>query len=136
MVFRVGWMGRTGRRAVASLSIVTLVMSGCARDVGRVGVYLSPDGSLIADWYQLSGGGPAGSSEDRVQLRRRGERFRVQKDFVFGGGSANVLRILWKSNAQLDVTYPTMTGVRRSESQWNDVSITYHEDPRLRERGY
>jgi hypothetical protein len=122
--------------AAFALAVIVLFTVGCGGETGRQGVFLSPDGSLVADWYSEWGGGAAGYWADYVQLRKRGERFSVERHFVFHSESAGNLKIMWKSNTELEIAYPTMTSLFRSEARWDGVSISYREDPELRERGY
>jgi hypothetical protein len=124
------------RRLVCLVIFVTTAasMSACGNDTYRTGIFLSPDGSLVADWYTASCCGAAGSVKDYVQLRRRTERFRFKDDAIFeGGGSNAVRRVVWKSPSELEITYPALTTVIRSESRWNNVAIRYREDAELRE---
>jgi hypothetical protein len=125
---------RVGR--FLSVAIAVMAMSACERDVLRQRVLPSPDGSILADWYQLADGGGAGASADLVQLRKRGERFSLRDDYVFEGWPGEVLKISWKNNSELEIVYPMTADVRRSESHWDRVSITYRGDPQLKERGY
>ena len=68
---------------IASLVLSAIISGSCGTSVNRVGIFLSPDGSLIADWYQRFMGGAAGGIEDTVQLRKRSERFSLREDVVF-----------------------------------------------------
>jgi hypothetical protein len=123
---------------VAALILAALLVSGCGSDRHREDLALSPNGVLIADVWSESGGGAAGYSADFVQIRRRGERFSFRKDYVFEGMSADFVKAFWKSDTELEIVHPKMyeSDLFRAEPRWSDVSITYREDPQLRERGW
>lgn len=69
-----------------------------------------------------------------MQVRPRTERFTFKEDVIFNGGGANIIEVVWKSRTHLEITYPTLTSVMRSETRWNNVSIAYREDAQLRDR--
>jgi hypothetical protein len=120
----------TPRRS-ACLAIFTataFVSAACGSDPGRVNLFVSPDGSLIADVYRDSGGGAAGWITESVQLRRHEERFRFKDDVVFRAECHCTLRVVWKSPTELEISYPGQTSIYESESTWNNVSITLRED--------
>jgi hypothetical protein len=80
-------------------------------DVYPMGAVPSPNRSLVAGWYQVSGGGAAGWSEDRVRIRRADEPFKTDSDCVFLGVSADKLNLRWVSDNQLEIAYPPNTNV-------------------------
>ena len=70
----------TGRPVIL---VAAASISACGSDTSRVGIFLSPDGSLVADWYREYGGGALGYVNDCVQLRPRVKRFEYSGDCVF-----------------------------------------------------
>jgi hypothetical protein len=59
------------------------------------------------------------------------ESFSPSSDCVFVGISGDNLKIKWTSNKDLEIWYPPETTVIRRSPTWNNVSITYDEDPDL-----
>ena len=120
---------------LALLIAATSVSAACSNDSDRfrTNLFVSPDGSLIADWWDESSGGALGSIADYVQIRPRSERFRFKDDIVFRGLAHGPLRLVWKSGTELEITYPKETTVFESKSIWNNVSITYRRDAELNE---
>lgn len=117
-------------RVLIVLSLVGL--SGCViePDYYRLATVPSPGGHLLADWYQRSAGGPvAGRSEDRVTIHAPSEPFSRELPYVFVGVSADTLKIVWTSETELAITYPTDTTVTKAVTEWKGVRITYREDP-------
>src|SRR6266571_6159717 len=86
---------------------------------------ISPDGAMIADWYEISGGGAAGAVSGAISLRAATEPFRAKSDFVFGAIDANVLTLKWISSRELEITYPRGVPVTRMSASWRHVSIRY-----------
>jgi hypothetical protein len=125
--------GSSLRRACGAciLLISACLVGACGNETSRIGTIPSPDGSVIADWYQISGGGGAGWSQDFVRLRKRGERFAVSSDNVFEAISADNVKVVWNGNRQLQISYPSLTAVDKTLPKWNSVSITFREDPGL-----
>ena len=85
----------------------------------------SPDGALIADWYQISGGGAASATSDSVAIRRANEPFQETSEYVFGTVDADRISMKWQSARELEITYMEGTTVGRQRTQWNDVEIHY-----------
>jgi len=88
----------------------------------------SPDDKYLASFYSMSGGGAAGWVALRVNLRRTGDAF-YTSDYVFEMNHGYQCELNWKGNAQLLVTYPAEAGVRKQDSQWNEVTISYETKP-------
>jgi len=114
---------------LAVLIAAASVSAACGRDPRRVNLFVSPDGSLIADVYTDSGGGAVGWVTESVQLRRHEERFRFKDDVVFSADCHCTLRVVWKSPTELEIAYPGQTSIYESKSTWNNVAITHREDP-------
>jgi len=51
---------------------------------------------------------------------------------VFSAASADRLRIHWNGPTELEIAYPRQDSVLRSTPAWNNVKISYKEDPTLR----
>jgi hypothetical protein len=117
-------------RNVRILILLSLVaLSGCVieRAYYRLATVPSPNGHLLADWYQRS----AGSSEDRVTIHAPNEAFSRELPYVFEGISADQLKIVWISDTELSITYPSNTIVTKAMAEWKGVRITYREDPHM-----
>jgi len=85
----------------------------------------SPDKSLIADYYELTGGGAAGVAVDRVRLRATAGAFESDDGFSFEALSADPVSVRWLSDRELEIAYNKAGTVRRDDSHWNNVSIQY-----------
>lgn len=122
------------------LAVAATVIGACQfmYTVSAAAAVSSPDGKLVADWYQLGGGGAAGWSIDRIRLRRAGDPSNLRwpsamlRDYSVGIISGDRLNIRWTSNNELRVDYPTLSTVTRCEPQWREVSIRCHEDPQMK----
>jgi len=119
----------THRLTSLALFIATASIStACTSEKTRMNLFVSPDGSLVADVYEESGGGATGWVSESVQLRRRDERFRFTDDVVFSADCHCTLRVAWKSSTELEITYPGQTVIYESKSTWYNISISHRED--------
>ena len=89
--------------------------------------YPSPDGSLVADWYKVTGGTDVRWTAGYVRLRRATDLFAPSNDDVFQGPDVK-LTVVWKGNAQLEIAYPRDTMPARAYEKWNGVSISYRAE--------
>jgi hypothetical protein len=92
----------------------------------RMNILLSPDGTMIADWYM-------NDTINYVQLRKRGERFSYGHGTVLEAGGYP-LEMNWKSSTELEIVYQELYGVERRELRWKNVSIAYRQDHELENR--
>jgi hypothetical protein len=74
----------------ATLTIVAGTSCGWSDPI-RMESVASPDEAVIADWYELSGGGAAGYVADEISLRAATDPFRRKSDYVFAAPGANVI---------------------------------------------
>jgi hypothetical protein len=119
---------------VAALFCVGLCGCGVEPEYFRDATISSPNGDLVADWYKRMDGGPVGSSEDRVVVRRAEQAFSTELPYVFSGISADNLKIVWTSETELAITYPKNTSVTKALPEWNGVKIDYTLDPTMSRR--
>jgi hypothetical protein len=115
-------------RLSAAFAIVcgwTLIVGACASDVVHQKSLASPDGAVVADWYDLSGGGGAGWVVDRVRLRPSTEQFQADRDYIFSARSADTVNMRWISNNELEVSYDKRGTVTTSQPRWKHIAITY-----------
>ena len=120
----------TGSFAMAF--VVAMCFSSCGfwSETELVKSSISPNGVIVADWYQISGGGAAGWSRDRVRLRPANEKFATGNDYSFDAISADKIELEWASDTELRVRYPSDAAVTKSEPKWNDIAIAL--DPTLK----
>jgi hypothetical protein len=85
----------------------------------------SPDGMLLADLYQVGGGGAIGNVADYVSLRPANQPFRKTRNYVFGGLDGTSITLRWTSRRELEVGYTTEEHVGRASPSWRDVTIKY-----------
>lgn len=106
-------------RSAQGLALVLLsaaLQLGCGREVRTIFECPSPDGSLIASFYSVSGGGAAGWSATRIGLRQRGEQFNPDQ-FVLEMTQGYDTHLTWSAPNTLSIGYPDSATVRhRSES--------------------
>jgi hypothetical protein len=114
------------------LSAAAACLAGCGSHVARLDTLVSPGGALIADRYQLVGEGATSGSVGFVQIRPSGEPFGLRSDFVFKSAPGRLVRVAWKSSAELEITYSPLETDGRTESRWNAVSIRYQVDPEMK----
>jgi hypothetical protein len=115
------------------LIVLSLVgFAGCVvePDYYNIAVVPSPSGHLLARWYQHSDGSGIGS-EDRVTIHAPNEIFSPKLPCVFAGISAGKLKIVWASDTELAITYPSNTTVTKALAEWKGVRIAYKEDPHM-----
>lgn len=117
-------------RVLILLSLVGL--SGCVvePDYYNIATVPSPGGRLLARWYQHSGGSGA-ASEDRVTIHAPTEVFSPKLPYVFAGISAGKLKMVWVSDTELAIAYPSNTAVTKALAEWKGVRIAYKEDPHM-----
>src|SRR5258708_4883019 len=104
-------------RAESVAFVVLLVMAiscGLSSDPVIMKSVPSPDGTFIADYYQIRGGGALGSVADAVSLRAGTDSFRQSRDYVFGAIDAEAVELRWRSNYELEITYPAAITVTRT----------------------
>ena len=113
---------------VPSVVAVMACLAACGSHVTRLDTLVSPDGSLVADRYQISGRTATSGSVGFVQIRPSSESFTLRPDFVFKSAPGRLVRVAWKSNAELEVTYSPLETDSLSETRWKTVSIAYRVD--------
>jgi len=86
---------------------------------------VSPDGKIVAEWYELLGGGAAGWGVDRVELRPASEAFKGGRAYSFSSISADPVKMRWISNSELELSYDRRGTVERSNATWKGVTIRY-----------
>jgi hypothetical protein len=99
--------------------------SACASTTTLLVSVPSPNGEIVADWYEVTGGGAAGWAVDRVCLRRVTEAFAAKSDYAFSASSAEPLKMRWLSNHELEVSYDRRGTIERSQSTWRGIKISY-----------
>jgi hypothetical protein len=109
----------------------SLIWSSCGSEKYRFGGASSPDNAIAAVWYQDPKRGDDHWLEDCVQLIRENQRPAAGENCTFVGVSGDNLRLKWPTSRHLEVSYPPGTKVFKADAKWNDVTITYAEDPKL-----
>jgi hypothetical protein len=98
---------------------------GLSSDPVRMQSLNSPDGALVADYYQVWGGGATGGVADMVAIRRTEEPFGSWRDYVFGAIDGNEVTLKWIDSRTLEITYPKGLSPSRTSSSWHDVAVKY-----------
>ena len=116
---------------VVAIHLCALVCTACAAGTPSLQESIrTPDGGIVADWYSVSAGGAAGSSIDRVRLRRTTETFVADDQYVFSAISGHTMKVTWIGQRQLEISYDKNFLVRRSTKTWRDVTVQYRVEPR------
>lgn len=114
------------RRLLTAAALLAAVSCGWLdSEPIRMETVRSPDGTVIADYYQNGGGGATGGVADIVALRRSDEPFRRRRDYVFGAVDARVVTIRWLGNRTLEITYPKGLDGATMKTSWHEVKIVY-----------
>jgi hypothetical protein len=103
----------------------TLFVSACDSDMVLQKSVPSPDGTVVVDHYDLSGGGGAGWAIDRVRLRPSTEPFQADCGYSFSAISAYPVDVRWISKNELEVSYGERGTVKTSQPRWKNVAIRY-----------
>jgi hypothetical protein len=107
-------------------------LATCGSHVTRLDTLVSPDGALIADRYQISGRSATSGSVGFVQIRPSSESFTLRSDFIFKSAPGRLVRVAWKNNAELEVTYSPLETDSLLETRWKAVSIGYRVDREMK----
>ena len=93
----------------------------------------SPDEQNVAVWHQDPNRGDEHWLEDCVQLvpNKYDRNLKLGEHCSFIGISGDNLRMKWPTAKHLYISYPPGTKVTKADPKWNDVTITYAEDPKL-----
>ncbi|SRR5258708_2332410 len=120
---------RLARFGIA-VAIAGLAAAACTTRLTPIAAIPSPDGSIVADWYRVSGGTDVRWTAGYVRLRKSADPFVARNDDVLQLTSDAKLTIVWKSNTQLEITYPAGETVARAYPKWNNVAIVYRIGPK------
>jgi hypothetical protein len=103
-------------QGLALVLLLTGLLLGCGREVRTIFECPSADGSLIASFFSVSGGGAAGWSTTRIGLRRKGEQFNPDQ-FVLEMTQGYDAHLTWSEPNTLSIGYPDSATIRhRSDS--------------------
>ena len=91
---------------------------------------LSPDENVYSLWYQDPKHGDERWLEDCLVLAPSvGDPGPMKCAFI--GITGDNLKMKWPTAKHLEITYPAGTKIIKADTKWNDVTITYAEDPKL-----
>ena len=108
------------------LIVLILTLTACTTSVSHRAAFPSPDGSIVADWFVVSGGTDVRWAVSEVRLRKSSELpIFEEHQVVFKGASDRKPTISWKSNTALEIAHADGPLVGRAWPQWNSVSISY-----------
>ena len=114
------------------LIVPAVLFASCGdSDMYHFATLASPDSEIDAQWYQNSKRGDDHWLEDCVQLVRLTLQAPRETTCSFVGITGDNLKMKWPTRRHLEITYPRGTTVIKADTKWNDVTITYAEDPRL-----
>lgn len=90
----------------------------------------SPDKNHIATTFFYSGGGAAGWTGIKVNIRKRSEKFNPD-EYVFRVSSGTEIKTEWKNNSIVHINYSTEDYIiSLSQKKWNEdktVKIIYNK---------
>jgi hypothetical protein len=120
------------RAACLGLIVSAAVVASCGNsDTYYFATVTSPDSEIEATWRQNAKRGDDRWLEDCVELVRLTLQPLRETNCSFVGITGDNLKMKWPTRRHLEITYPPSTKVVKAETKWNDVTITYAEDPRL-----
>jgi hypothetical protein len=121
--------------AVCAWLISVAVFSSCGSSPKKYwfGNTISPDDGINATWFQDPRRGDVHWVEDCVELVivRLDQGPGDGESCSFVGITGDNLKMKWPTSRRLEITYPPGTKVIKADPKWNDVTITYAEDPKL-----
>ena len=115
---------------IYSLSFAFFGGKNSKDDIHTLSTLNSPDNKFIATTFYYSGGGAAGWTGRKVNIRKSDEDF-SDREFVFSASSGTDIQTVWENDSTLQINYSTDDRILSLyQKEWNSdktVKIIYNQ---------